>query len=480
MTDVAAYAIAQSTLGLRDLFVLPVFTRMLGAEGYGIYTQLSVTVTLLAPVVTFRLGTAIVRFLPSERDSAGFWQYCQSGLIWSTCTTLVLAMVLIAFPRAVSEIVFGDSAYSEFVVLGTLLLISTAVSIYARSYLRAVQRVKILAVILLLQSTLEVVLSLVAVHSGYGVGGALWALVVVRAGLSVWMLGPVFRNLGQLALKWGPLREMLAYSIPLMPELALYWVNRHINRIVIAQLLGISSVGVYSAAYSLSVSVKFLLSPIGIVIFPLLSKHWDLEHFDQVRQYFAHVNRFGIYISLPACVGLAAISQPLLRVVATPDFAITELLVFFIAFGVAANGLLQINSYAFYLVRATTQITVILLLGSILNVGLNILLVSSLGVLGSGIGTATAFAVLAVAALIKGGQQIGYGVSFLDIGRAVVASTAMAGLMSWFPMEGLPQVLMAGLSGIVLYVAVVLLTGGVTWLEITNTYRWIVSLAGAD
>ena len=65
-TDTAFLTASQVLIRLRSLITLPVFAYTLGAEGYGIFTQINITVTLFIPFVSFRLETSAVRFLSAE------------------------------------------------------------------------------------------------------------------------------------------------------------------------------------------------------------------------------------------------------------------------------------------------------------------------------------------------------------------------------------------------------------------------------
>ena len=60
--------ITKAITSFRGLLLIPILTKSLGAEGYGIWTQIQVTISLLAPPCALGLGYAIVRFLATEND----------------------------------------------------------------------------------------------------------------------------------------------------------------------------------------------------------------------------------------------------------------------------------------------------------------------------------------------------------------------------------------------------------------------------
>lgn len=53
---------------LRGLILLPILTKTLGTELYGVWAQILVTVSLLTPFAVLQLDTVIIRFLAGEKN----------------------------------------------------------------------------------------------------------------------------------------------------------------------------------------------------------------------------------------------------------------------------------------------------------------------------------------------------------------------------------------------------------------------------
>ena len=54
---------------IQSLVFLPVITKLLGVEDYGIWTQIKVTMSLLVPFTFLGLHEALVRFVPGQKDA---------------------------------------------------------------------------------------------------------------------------------------------------------------------------------------------------------------------------------------------------------------------------------------------------------------------------------------------------------------------------------------------------------------------------
>lgn len=475
------YAAGQSLIALRELIVLPLFARLLSREAYGVFAQLSIVLGLLIPFVTFKLQASTTRYLASEDDPRTLRDGLYSGLAWVLGSGLVFGAVLALAPDLGARLILGGTEHRGLIPLAALLLAITATVVYLQNFFRIIRRVDRLAALLVAQTICEIAAILLLVGRGHGIRGALWGLIGVRAMFAAGMLVAVWRRLGRPALAWSRLRPLLAYGIPLMPNGVLRWLINYADRLVIIQVLGLASVGVYAASYSLGQVLHLLVMPLGFVLFPFLSRLWDQGERQEVRTYLSYATRYYLLIAMPAGVGISLLSQPLLRLIATAEFATSELLVFWITLGFVLNGVFQINVYTFHLTHRTKSLSLILMAAAALNIGLNIVLVPALGLSGAAIATASAFALMAVIAFILGRRLIGYEVRWLDLGKGLLAVALMVGTIRILP----PPVGWLGILGIALlgagvYFACLFLLRAVSTSEVTRLWRLVFTTSPAE
>ena len=475
VSDTITYGLAQGLIALRELLVLPLFARFMSAEQYGLFTQLLVTTSLLLPIVTFRLLISTVRFLSPEDDRASFRRSFYSGLTWVFGAGIIVGILLALFAAGGAQLILGDAAYAEFMPMTSLLILSSVAVAYIQNYYRIVRRIKTMAVILLLQTAFEVVLIILAIYLGYGVKGAVWALVIVRISLSVILLAVVRARIGPFGFDGRALRELLAYGIPLMPNGAMMWAVNYFDRIIIVHFLGLTALGIYSASYSLAMGLKLLFSPVGFVLLPVLSRLWDKGEAEEVKRYFTYTNRYFLLLGLPASFGLAWMSQPLLTVIASSQFTTNTFLVLWIALGILFEGVFQINVYVYHLLRQTKYVSLVLLLSTAVNIVLNVVLVPLIGLVGSAFATALTFGLMASLVLYHGRQRIHYRVQWADAGKGVLASGCMAAVLYWIPQDTLWGIVTGVTVGLFIYFLVLVLLRTFTKAEAAHVRRLILS-----
>ncbi|GAI52294.1 unnamed protein product, partial [marine sediment metagenome] len=76
---------------LKGFILIPILTKTLGAEFYGIYALIVVTISLLAPLCTLGLGYAIVRFLGPEKDKEKVSKGVSSILVVTSLVALAVS-----------------------------------------------------------------------------------------------------------------------------------------------------------------------------------------------------------------------------------------------------------------------------------------------------------------------------------------------------------------------------------------------------
>ncbi len=470
-----AYTLAQILIKLRSLITLPIFAAFLGVEGYGIFTQITLTVTFFAPLVSLRLEGAIVRFLAGEDRQDLFRSRFYTALAAISLLGAGASLLIYSSASFISQLIFGDPVYAHFALLIGLLLFISVVLSFLQGYFRVVRQIQKFAAVGFVETLVETIFIVLAIYYGYGVSGALWSSVGVKGVFSIGLFVYVIRKIGGISLSPKELVPLLEYSVPLLPNPAMRWAINYADRIFITQFLGLAAIGAYSASYSLASLINLLIMPVSIALYPFLVNLWEKEDFAEVKLYFTYINRYYLLLALPACVGLAIISQPLLSLLATDEFATGTLLVFFVALGFVFNGVFQINVYIFHLVRKTYYNTLILLVSVLLNVSLNWWLVPRIGLNGAALATTLSFLVMAVGTIIYGQQLLSYQTNWLQINKIIGATICMAICLVWIPIEGWVSLIGSILFGSSIYFIILYILQFFTQEELSFLFRYLKS-----
>lgn|GEM_PF-1084809 len=426
-TDMLAQGVTRIALALKAFLFLPIISKSLGAEAYGIWTQVLVTVTLLAPVIQLRLDTASVRFLAAKPRTEANAEYV--SLFLAVCVSSVVFGFCLLIGRSVAAYaMFGDPSLVRFAVLLVPMLVMYIVSDFLLAYFRTMDRIKLLSLLQILRATAEVlIVALVVLVYKADVYCALLAMLLVGSAFLAFTGALAIAHLGRI--RPASLRTILPYfryAIPLVPTAALFWTVNFADRFVIAHYLGLSDVAVYAAWYGIAQLVILVVGPIGYVLFPTLSRLWGVGNVERARAYFEQSIRATLIISIPIAFGIWAGAPTLIQFITTSEFVASDGLAAALVGSMLFVGLYQLWAYTIHLHGKTGILLVIFVLVGSTNLGLNLLWVPSWGIMGAAISTLICYAMLFIFVVWAGRNVLTTRISRLAPLRLLVAGGVMA------------------------------------------------------
>jgi O-antigen/teichoic acid export membrane protein len=443
--------LTQIALRLSGLVLLPLVSKTLGVTEYGIWSQLVITAALVVPVLDLRLGTACVRFLAGatrENLCRDFFPMLLIVLVFASVVCVVAGL----YASRISVFLFGDAGQLVYVrLLAGLILVRTAF-VFLRNFYRATSQIKRHSGVELIASSMSILLAVAAVLIWRTLIGAVVAFIVVEAISALIVAADVVRQIGvPHGLKVSGLSRYLRYSIPLIPNTLLLWAINSSDRYVIAHMLDLEQMAVYSASYSLCNLSILVMSPITFVLYPLLSRLWEQGHKEAVRSYVEQALKYYLLLALPSVAGLCIISSTALRILASTEFVTSRLLVLLIAAGFLLLGIYQITLFVLHLHERTGVLPVVFVIAAAANLGLNLVLVPRMGILGAAVSTIIAYLLQAIAVAGYAYRLLRFGMRATFIGKAVGASAVMALAIGWIPVESVLGLASAVVLGAIVY-----------------------------
>src|SRR5690606_27791682 len=103
-----------------------------------------------------------------------------------------------------------------------------------------------------------------------------------------------------------------------------------------------------------------------------------------------------LIIAVPAAGGLFVLSQSIIRLFSTSDFLAGGTIVLIVSLSSLCLGYYQLNLYSCLLRKENHLLLVLTVIAAIVNVGINILLLPSIGIIGAALSTLAAYLILAL------------------------------------------------------------------------------------
>ena len=225
--------------------LVPLYTSILSTDEYAIADLMTTTVSLVYPICTLMISTAVLRFCMDR--SVAKAQVLSVG-IWVEAIGYCIGAV-------VGYVVIKQTTLAPYAVFFIPYLIFYATDQLFLQYAKGSERVHIYALASVINTiTLIAGNILFLLVLKMGIEGYVAAMVIsycvttvflfiaTKAGKTIMLPRHIDRPL---------CKEMVSYSLPLMPNTLSWWISNSSNRYIMALFCNMSMLGLYSVAYKI-------------------------------------------------------------------------------------------------------------------------------------------------------------------------------------------------------------------------------------
>ena len=393
--DFGLYSVAQIAPSLLGIVAIMLFTRVFPPVAYGRYALAMTFVGLLSTLGFGWIQQSITRFEP---------QLNEDELVENVVSVFLVSGLLVAIVAAVGYVSFGDllGGYRPFyLATAALILLQGAfrtLNVLFRIRLESGSFTKYKLFLGVTKLAFAVVLALFVFDS---IVGWMWGHAVALLLTVVFMA----RESGVVGVSPRMQSTLLArfaqYGFPMIGWLLGLTLLQFADRVLLEFLRGTSAVGVYSPNYSLVQRGLFLaFTPIGQAAQPLMMNAWDGTNSERIRDLMTDFTRYLLVLGVPATIFAAVMGRPLSTLLLADQYREGYLII-----PIVAPGLFLWNSaligHTGFEIEERTKVMFIGISGAVvLNVVLNVPLITAYGYLGAAVATLVSFSSYTVFAYI--------------------------------------------------------------------------------
>ena len=359
----------------------PLYTHCLTTAEFGIVELVVQTANLLMPLVSLGINQAVLRFgMDGETDRGSV---LTTGLAVNVIGFLIF---LLFFPvvRLIPSI--GDNALLIYV------FIFCATTHYLFAYcVKSMHRAKLFTVCVIIGTAIIVVLDILFLAVwDMGIVGYILAIVLSDVTCSIILIitGKLYKLIRFDKLKKTITKAMLRYSIPLIPNSALWWITDYSDRYMVTVMVGESANGLYSLAYRLP---NMLIMVCGIFMdawqMSVLSEKSRLER----QKFFTNV--FAMYQSI-IFVGASTLivgAKLITRIMAAPAFYDSWQYIPTLVMATAMSCFVTFLGTIYVVEKQSKSSLVTTVIGTMVNLVGNFVLIHMWGAHGAALSTALSY-----------------------------------------------------------------------------------------
>lgn len=435
---------------LINLILISILTKTLGAYGYGLWTQVSVTLPFLGTVLRLGMPFSVIRLFPDkEKEEMG--EDFSSILLLVTSILFLCVLVLFLFPGILADTIF--EGHIIIVQILSFLIFTYTLNALFSSVFRAFREMKKLETINIIKNTFKIGLIGIVVFLGYKIIGVLLVILLVWGGLMVVLFYLVRDKIPLKRPKLSPLKEYLSLGLPTIPASLAELTVIISDRYIIGILLSATYVGYYAPAYSLGETVpKFAAGVLAVVLLPTLSEYYEDGKIAKVKNVLDLSTKYFLMFSTPLIVGFVVIGRDFLARFTTPVIASNGYVILVMSSIVGLlMGLEIIFIQGVYLKKRTKLIGIFWVIAAALNLGGNIIFIPRIGILAAGITSILSYVLITGFVMIFTIKKLSYSIDHLIIAK-VSLSAVLMGVVLMFVRSYIWESLLASIAiGVTLY-----------------------------
>lgn len=300
--------------GLITFIMLPLYTRWLGPDQFGLAELVNTYSNILISLATCCMADAIFIF-PKTADENGKRKYYSSGLM--------VALIGIFISLLIAAIL----KYNVFSCLGTIHTNSLQIALlssclflqsYTQQFTRSIDKIKVYSISGIVLSAAIAFFAFLLIPV-FGTNGYIYSLALANITASVYSFfaSGSYRYLSLRFIDKSFAIELLKYGVPLIPNSVMWWLVDGINRPIMEAELGLAAIGIYAVASKFPSVLNVITGAFSNAWGISVSEEYGKEDFNR---YFNQIFKLVFFLLMVFSLLMSFLSKPIISIFAAPEY----------------------------------------------------------------------------------------------------------------------------------------------------------------
>ncbi|HEU5295316.1 MAG TPA: lipopolysaccharide biosynthesis protein [Burkholderiaceae bacterium] len=326
--DGAVYALGTIVSRGLGLLLLPLYTRALAPDSFGLLDLIVTTGVLANLVVPLETPQAVARLWNERAAGDGRRRLAATGLTFAAMGYTLFVATGLMFAPMIAALLSTRGDAPAAVRAGVVLVAANGLMLVLQGQFRYALRPRAYATVGVAYSLLMLAgMAVLVMTQRASVSSVLWLQAAAAAVVAVGCAWTLRRDIGW-NLDRAELRAMLHYALPLVPASLAVFATLNLHRYVLNSLGTLEQVGLYGLASRLASVATLVLIGVQSALTPLIYVHHAEP---DTPANLARLFEAFWGLSLLACLALAVFGPELLALLAPGDYAGAAPLVLWLA-----------------------------------------------------------------------------------------------------------------------------------------------------
>lgn len=426
LNNTILYGIGSLIKACASFFLLPLYTSILGATQYGQLNVLQTTSIIISTIITLALERSIYRLYHDYKTEEGKVQFISTVFIAINCIGLVVVLLFLVFGSYLTQYL-GDVEFTTGLLPVVLYSYINALIGYCQIIMQTKQEgtkylfVSILFVILYNVFCITLLYLYSPTYHSVVYATLLTTIVVFPVSFSI-----VRKQIGLFFSK-VIMKEVFAYTTPLLGMILFAWILNFSDRLFLANLTNLRDVGLYSFAAKIVSIVPLFCGAIFQSYTPYFFNIANTMEEKQAKKKLKPINDTITFLICLICIGMAFAYNFFLRIFISDEYLSSIDFFYFLLIGALIGQQTGILNVMLYQNKKTSRLASVSITSGVLSVILNFILITTIGRIGAAISNLIVSSFLVSVTYILARKEYFIPFNFLHLACGIGAIVLMSG-----------------------------------------------------
>jgi O-antigen/teichoic acid export membrane protein len=376
-----------------SIILLPIYTRFLVPEKFGVLELLTVTAYMITIFLGLGLNSAIIRYYAFYSESEKRESVVSTCLIFLSLFAVFAIFLFLFESEAISILIFQTSEYTLLIKILLLIIFFQTLYSVPLAIIRAKGKPLTFSVLLLTGAIFKLLLNIFFLAvlkwglKGILIGNSISTAIVFIGGL-IAMREKVRFSLFSV----NVLKKLLFFGMPIVPTTLAFQVISSADRYILQRFASLKDVGLYSVAYKVGIIMGFIVMSFQTAWGPFM---FTIEKKENAKELYSKVLTYSTFMFCFVSLALSLFSKEIVKILTTEQYYSAYKIVPIIVFSYVFYGLYYVVAVGVNIKNKTYYFPLVLFIAAIINIGLNFILIPKIGIMGAAYATLFSFVFMA-------------------------------------------------------------------------------------